>query len=115
MDAERTAFVHEAELRLLEATDPAAVGAAVTAALCGHWEHDGPCRWPHNNDVRRSGDAFLFRTLFVAPEADEGEVRGRIDEAVRQGEWSVMRSGARAVAPAEEPLAARLQRSPTAR
>lgn len=28
--------------------DPRALGGAVTAALCGHWEHDGRCRWPHH-------------------------------------------------------------------
>jgi hypothetical protein len=37
----RTAFVHEAHLELEPGTDPAAVGAAVTTALCGHWEQKG--------------------------------------------------------------------------
>ena len=41
---ERRSFVHEADLWLAGGVDPAAVGAAVTAALCGHWEHEGPCR-----------------------------------------------------------------------
>ena len=31
----------EAELLLADDTDPAAPGAAVTVALCGHWEHEG--------------------------------------------------------------------------
>ena len=45
----RETFVHEAELRLNEGADDHKPGAAVTVALCGHWEHEGPCRWPHNN------------------------------------------------------------------
>jgi hypothetical protein len=34
------AYVLEAELALREGVDPAAVGAAVTVELCGHWEHE---------------------------------------------------------------------------
>ena len=45
------AFVVDAAVELADRTNPAAVGAAVTTALCGHWEHDGPCRWPHNNAI----------------------------------------------------------------
>jgi hypothetical protein len=109
----RQAFVHEAELRLPEEVDPAAVGAAVTTLLCGHCEHEGPCRWPHNNDVRPSGAAFLFRTLFVAHASEEPRVRERIEEALRSTEWAVIRSGARPVAPGERPLAARLAGAPS--
>jgi hypothetical protein len=39
--AAAAAFVVEAELVLGDGFDPAAVGAAVTVELCGHWE---PCR-----------------------------------------------------------------------
>jgi len=70
----RIAFAHEAELQLLAETDPAAVGAAVTTALCGHWEHEGPCRWPHNNDIELAESFASFRTLFVAPATDEDRV-----------------------------------------
>jgi hypothetical protein len=31
------AYVHEARVELEEGTEPAAVGAAVTVALCGQW------------------------------------------------------------------------------
>ena len=77
----RLAFVHEAEIQLVPGTDPAAVGAAVTTELCGHWEHEGPCRWPHN---KASADT-TFRTLFVAPATDEEEVRERIEGALPGG------------------------------
>jgi len=45
------AYVLEARLELDDGLDPAAVGAAVTVELCGHWEHAGPCRWPHNSEI----------------------------------------------------------------
>src|ERR687898_3600605 len=103
------AFVHEVELRLESGTDRAAVGAAVTAALCGHWEHEGPCRWPHNNAVGAAGPATAFRTLFVAPAGEEEEVRDRIERALREGPgWAVLETRARPVLPGEQPLAERL-------
>jgi hypothetical protein len=112
----RGAFVYEAELKLDEGSDPSAVGAAVTTGLCGHWEHEGPCRWPHNNEIRRSGDAFTFRTLFVAAADDEPEVHARIAAALHGSEgWAVRAARARPVAPSEETLAERLARAPTSR
>jgi hypothetical protein len=105
---ERRAFVHEAELELGSAVDPAAVGAAVTVALCGHWEHEGPCRWPHNNAIAETGDTVTFRTLFVALPADEKNVRDLIDGALRRDQHAVLRAGAREVTPNERELAQKL-------
>ncbi len=86
--------------------DPAAVGAAVTVALCGHWEHEPPCRWPHNNEFDGNDG---FRTLYVAPTGEEAEVHGRIAAALADGPgWQVLRAGARDVAPGERELAERL-------
>ena len=105
----RLVFVHEADLRLESGTDPAAVGAAVTTALCGHWEHDGPCRWPHNNEIEASEAGAGFRTLFVAPAGEEDEVRGRIERSLREGsDWVVLEARARPLSAAERPLAQRL-------
>lgn len=105
----RLAFVHEAELRLESGTDPAAVGAAVTTALCGHWEHEGTCRWPHNNSTETSDSVAAFRTLFVASATDEDEVRTRIERGLRAGlGWVVLRTRVRPVLPHERPLARRL-------
>lgn len=102
------AYVYQAQLQLDEATDPAAVGAAVTVALCGHWDHEPPCRWPHNNELGASGD---FRTLFVAPLGEEVEVEERIAGALAAGPgWHVLRAGVRAVLPGERALAERLAR-----
>ena len=110
----RFAFVHEAELRLRAGTDPAAVGAAVTTALCGHWEHEGPCRWPHNNDIQLVDAVASFRTLFVASATDEDQVRERIERSLRNGDgWDVVRTKSRPVLPSEDPLAAKLAATPS--
>lgn len=107
------AFVCEAELTLSEGTDPAAMGAAVTTELCGHWEHDGPCRWPHNNDIHATPDGFRFRTLFIACAEEEAEVRERVESALRGGrDWVVLTVASRAVTSAERPLASKLAASP---
>jgi hypothetical protein len=105
----RLAFVHEAELQLEPGTDPAAVGAAVTTALCGHWEHQGPCRWPHNNAADASGAGTSFRTLFVASAAEEDEVRERIEHVLREtAGWIVLDTRMRSIGLRERPLARRL-------
>lgn len=111
----REAFVHEAELRLEAGADPASPGAAVTTALCGHWEHEGACRWPHNNDIETSTAVARFRTLFVAPAADEDQIRERIDRGLRESEgWTVVSTRARPVSTREQPLARRLVAGPAA-
>ena len=105
----RRAFVHEAELQLEPGTAPAAVGAAVTTALCGHWKHVGPCRWPHNNTADLCGAGTSFRTLFVAPAAEEGEVRDRIERVLREAQgWIVLETRKRPLGLREPPLARRL-------
>lgn len=107
MDANgREQYAHEAQLELHEGVDLHAVGAAVTVALCGSCDHEGPCRWPNNHDFAPGG---LYRTLFVAPPADEPEIRSRIEEALHGDDrWTVTGSGSRPVAPEEQELATRL-------
>jgi hypothetical protein len=53
---DRGTYVVEAELVLADDLDPAAVGAAVTVDLLGHWEHASPCRWPHNSVIDAGRD-----------------------------------------------------------
>jgi pyrimidine deaminase RibD-like protein len=103
------AYVHQAEVVLAENTDPAAVGAMVTIALCGHWEHEGPCRWPHHNQI----DGTRFRTIFIATPEDEPEVRRRIRTALQgQPGWRVVSDTARMIAANEEEVVGRLARAP---
>jgi hypothetical protein len=107
----REPFVLEARLRLGDETDSNAPGAAVTTALCGHWEHEGPCRWPHNNHIDLVDRAAYFRTLFVAPADDEDRIRERIEHGLEEGVgWVVLRTQSRQVSASEEPLARRLDR-----
>jgi hypothetical protein len=110
MDANgRDRYAHAAELDLPGGFDPAAVGAAVTVALCGSVDHPPPCRWPNNHDTTPDGH---YRVYFVAPPADEPEVRRRIEEALHGGEWEVVSSGPRELRPGEFELLERLAQTP---
>ena len=81
----RAAFAHEAVVEMRQG-DPAALGAAITVAVCGHWEHEPPCPLaPHHTSASRSGAEVLVRTLFVTQPAREREVRDRITGALAAG------------------------------
>jgi hypothetical protein len=107
------AFVVAAALALEDGADPRSVGAAVTAELCGHWDHPGPCRWPHNNEIEAGRQPAEFRTLYVADEHEADAVRTRIEDALRGGSgWSVLSVSSRPLADAERSLAERLLAAP---
>ncbi len=109
------AYVLEARLALGSDLDPAAVGAAVTVELCGAYDHDGDCPWPHNNAIDAAHAPARFRTLFVASEDEAAEVRERVEAALRAGSsWSVVSLGERPVAEHELALAERLRTGPRA-
>ena len=75
------------DLRLAPGGDDRAPGGAVTVALCGHWDHEGPCRWPHHSAIQ-PGDGGFHRLVvsFDAPADDVEEVKARIAQALHQGE-----------------------------
>ena len=79
-------YVATASLRLADARDDRAPGAAITVDLCGHWEHEGPCRWPHRTDSSPKGDLLEITTRFEADPEDELEVRRRIEAVLARGE-----------------------------
>jgi hypothetical protein len=118
------AYAHEAVVRFVSKADERAPGAAVTVALCGHWEHDGPCRWPHHTAVSPTPSGAIVRTVFVAPDAEEAAVRERITAALSMGcldgpagtsEWSLISQGPSQVAADENGRATRFlaqQQSP---
>jgi len=115
MTFELQAFVHEASLALEHGADPRAPGGAVTVSLCGSWDHEGACRWPHNNEIDTGSAPARFRTVFVADAAESSQIHALIDTALRGGDgWRVLSSGPRAVAPDEQDLAASLLRAPRA-
>jgi hypothetical protein len=107
------AYVLEAEIQLQEGCDPRAVGAAVTVELCGHWEHEGPCTWPHNSATDTERSPALFRTIYVADEQEEPEIRDRIERSLKQAdEWRVIAVRSRPVSADERELADRLASGP---
>ena len=79
-------FVHEAAIVLADGADPRAPGGAITVALCGDWEHEAPCRWPHHTDISTVGDGHVVRTMFTAAPEEEPTVRQRIVQALGSGE-----------------------------
>jgi hypothetical protein len=84
-DPVRQAFVHDAVVTMDAGSDVRAPGAAITVALCGHWEHEPPCPLaPHSTDVERWGDEVRLRVLFATEPAAEAEVRSRIEAALSQ-------------------------------
>jgi hypothetical protein len=118
----RGLFAHDAVLSIGPDEDIRAPGAAITVALCGHWEHEPPCPLaPHHTHAERDGDAARLRILFAAQPADEAEVRARIDAALGDGElagadgavtrWRLVRSAAGSVRDAERDHAERLAAS----
>jgi hypothetical protein len=113
---EARALVVDARIALGPGCDPAAVGAAVTVELCGHWDHDGPCRWPHNSAIETQREPASFRTLVVADGGEERELLARIEASLRRAEgWRVVLVGARPVAPEERQLAQQLLAAPRSR
>ena len=91
----------------------ARVGAVVTTELYGSWNHEGPCRWPHNNDVDGEVTPAPFRTIFVAEPADERVIRSRIDRALHDAKgWVVASTRPRKLSAYERAIATRLARTP---
>ena len=82
----RQAFAHEATVVTAPNGDDCAPGAAITVALCGHWEHEPPCPLaPHHTRAERAGEELRLRTLFVVERELEDEVRRRIEAALAEG------------------------------
>jgi len=74
------------KLSLFGARDSRAPGGAVTVALCGHWDHEGACRWPHLSTIREGDDGCHELTLqFDAPPEEVEVVEKKVREALEQG------------------------------
>jgi len=79
----REAFVHDAVVTMPSGADPAALGGAITAALCGHWDHEPPCPLaPHYVANFPAGETVTLRVLFATEPANEQRVRSLIGEAL---------------------------------
>ena len=118
------AFAIDVELTLEPDGEAEAVGACVTSELCGSWNHDGPCRWPHNTRVVvRDGAAVRTRTVIVAAPDDRAEVVDRTRRALQsglivpaserdRGRWRLVSAETAAIEPDEHDLAGRLASAP---
>jgi hypothetical protein len=116
----REAFAHDAVVVLDGTGDLGVLGAAVTTAVCGSWEHEPPCPLaPHHTRAERRGDGVHVRTLFAVDPAQEPEVRRRIESALSAGSlpasgaspavWRLLSSAPGIVRPDEEAHAERLR------
>jgi hypothetical protein len=81
----KEAFVHSAAIVLDEAADPRAPGGAVTLALCGAWDHDDDCRWPHHTAANWQDTSGEVRVVFVAEAEQEPTVRQLIEQGLSSG------------------------------
>jgi hypothetical protein len=83
----RESFAHDARAVLTsDEPDERALGAAVTRALCGTWDHDGPCPLAaHHTGVLRDGADVTLRILFAAEPRAELRVRSLINGALAGG------------------------------
>jgi hypothetical protein len=118
----RQAFVHEAELELGSDADDRAPGGAVTMMLCGHWEHEGACNWPHHTSIQhKSPSRVIVRTVFASASDEELFVRDRIAAALNTGHldapsgpttWTLVRDRPAALLAEEQLLAATLAAEP---
>ena len=82
----REAYVQQAEVRLGPGGDPAALGGAVTQALCGSWDHEPPCPLaPHHTSTEQVGSTVQVRTVFAVEPPLEPEVRRRVAGALGEG------------------------------
>ena len=101
-----------ARLELVADADPRAPGGAVTMELCGKYQHDGPCRWPHNSRIDNNSAPARLRTIVVVSAEDRDEVVGRIERALRRDHrWTVVQVETDGVADDEQALADRLTRN----
>ena len=81
-------FQHRREyrIRLEPGSDERAPGGAVTVGLCGHWDHDGPCRWPHFSSITADDDgSHRLVVEFDAPEHETEMVNAKIDASLMRG------------------------------
>jgi hypothetical protein len=117
----RQGHVHEALVAMSGPEgDSAAPGAAITVALCGHWDHEPPCPLaPHHTTASPAGETVLIRTVFVAERDDVAKARRRIEAAIRRGNitgpdgretsWGLVRPGAVEAGPGDDELIRRLR------
>jgi hypothetical protein len=90
--------------------DTRAPGGAVTVALCGSWEHEGACRWPHHTAVDLSATPSPVRVVYVVDDDELDHVRTMIDSALASGDdWDTVAVREDTLTAEESALAQRLR------
>ena len=118
----REVFAHEVIVAMGPDQDVRSLGAAITAAICGHWQHEPPCPLaPHHSRAERRGPDVVVRTLFAVEPDQEQEIRNRITAAMSAGSllgldglatvWTLRRGEPSPVRANESDQAERLRRS----
>lgn len=81
-------YAYDAVVTLGDGGDSAAPGAAITVALCGHWDHEPPCPLaPHHTNAERCADGTVrLRVVFSVEPDREAEVRTLISRALASGQ-----------------------------
>jgi hypothetical protein len=81
-------YSHQVEylIQFAQGADERSPGGAITVELCGHWDHEGPCRWPHYTNIATCGDKHQVIIDFDASEDDFAVVKERIELALQKGQ-----------------------------
>ena len=62
--------------------------------LCGSWDHDGPCRWPHHTATTCQGTECVVRTVFAVDGDEADAITTRINQSLaRDPKWRVVEWG----------------------
>lgn len=77
-------FTHWATVEVVNG-DTRAIGAAVTVALCGHWDHAGSCRWPHLTTLEAVGPMFAVTVAYTCADEERSHVESLIADAIASG------------------------------
>lgn len=85
MTLEFGSFTLSTPISFDEAADQRAPGGAVTVELCGHWDHDGTCRFPHRSHIENSDNGFNLVVQVQCAIDELEDIQRRIHEALVHG------------------------------
>jgi hypothetical protein len=90
----RKAFAHDAVVAMRPGDSPNALGGAITAELCGGWDHSPPCPLaPHYVSNAADGETVALRVVFATEPSNEQRVRDLIGTALGRGQLTVPDGG----------------------
>jgi hypothetical protein len=106
--------VLQADVAFGPGADTRAPGGAFTVALCGAWEHEGSCRWPHHTPVDSASTPSAVRVVYIVDDDELDHVRTMIESALASGDgWNAVAIREGALTDEESTLAQRLRGTST--